>query len=319
MSLAEKILAGNLRATARLITLIDDGNPLAVPELKRLYPATGRAIILGITGPPGAGKSTLTDQLIVDFRRRGLTVAVVAIDPTSHLSGGAVLGDRVRMGRHATDPGVFIRSLGTRGHLGGLSRSTHDVVNVFDAMGKEIIIIETVGVGQDEIEITRAAHTSLVVMVPGLGDEVQAIKAGVLEIADLFVVNKADRSGAEKTASELKTLVEMNHPGPGEWWPPVLMTIANQNQGMAELAEQIFAHVEYLKSSGRWQHFEENRTRTHLAGLLRDFYLRQVEERLNHDQACSELVAGVAARHIDPYTALEQLVGSAPAIPRGSP
>ena len=214
MSLAESILAGNLRAAARLITLIDDGDPAAVPELKRLYPATGKAAILGITGPPGAGKSTLTDQLIGKFRQRGLGVAVVAIDPTSHLSGGAILGDRVRMSRHAADPGVFIRSLGTRGHLGGISRSTHDIVNVFDAMGKEVVIIETVGVGQDEIEITRAAHTSLVVTVPGLGDEVQAIKAGVMEIADIFVVNKADRPGSEKTIGELQALVGLNHPGP---------------------------------------------------------------------------------------------------------
>jgi GTPase len=308
MSLAESILAGNLRAAARLITLIDDGDPAAVPELKRLYPATGKAAILGITGPPGAGKSTLTDQLIGKFRQRGLGVAVVAVDPTSHLSGGAVLGDRVRMSRHAADPGVFIRSLGTRGHLGGISRSTHDIVNVFDAMGKEVVIIETVGVGQDEIEITRAAHTSLVVTVPGLGDEVQAIKAGVMEIADIFVVNKADRPGSEKTIGELQALVGLNHPGPGEWWPPVLATVASCNQGIDELVEKIFAHREHLAASGLGRRFEESRSRHQLAALLQDYYLSQVRELLHNDRTCNDLIAEIAGRRIDPYSALERLV-----------
>ncbi|MDD2897807.1 MAG: methylmalonyl Co-A mutase-associated GTPase MeaB, partial [Desulfuromonadaceae bacterium] len=202
MSLAEQVLNGNIRAAARLMRDIDDGRPQAVDELKHLYPHTGNAFIIGITGPPGAGKSTLVDQLTASFRSKGKKVGVVAIDPTSPFTGGAILGDRIRMNRHSCDDGVFIRSLATRGALGGLSRSTSDVALVMDALGMEIVIIETVGVGQDEVDIVKEAHTTCVVMVPGLGDDIQAIKAGILEIGDIFVVNKSDREGADRTARE---------------------------------------------------------------------------------------------------------------------
>jgi len=310
MSLAEKIIRGDIRAAGRLISMIDDCDPTAVRELKALYPATGRAKIIGITGPPGAGKSTLTDQLIQTFRQQGKEIAVIAIDPTSHLSGGAILGDRIRMNRHATDPGVFIRSLGTRGHLGGISRSTNDVINVFDAMGKDIILIETVGVGQDEVEITRTAHTSLVVMVPGLGDEVQAIKAGLLEIADIFVLNKADRPGAEKAIADLQTLVEMNHPEVSEWWPPIVQTVAHRNIGVSDLVDRIDDHLEFLEASGHCRRFEENKGRIQLAVLLQDYFIRQVQEKVCRDQDYEEIVRGIASRRIDPYSALEKILAA---------
>jgi len=208
-SLAERIVGGDVRAAARLMRDLDDRYSEAEETLRALFPMTGRAWVIGITGSPGAGKSTLTDQLIGHHRRAGRTVGVIAVDPTSPFSGGAILGDRIRMQDHATDPGVFIRSLGTRGNLGGLSRSTSDLVKVLDAMGKEVILVETVGVGQDEVEIASLAHTVVVVAVPGMGDDVQAIKAGVLEIADVFCVNKADREGADRTIRDLQGMLEV--------------------------------------------------------------------------------------------------------------
>ena len=208
-TLAERVLSGDVRAAARLMRDLDDRLPQAEEALRSLFPRTGRAYVVGLTGAPGAGKSSLTDRLIALYRKQGKSVGVVAIDPTSPFSGGAILGDRIRMQDHALDPGVFIRSLATRGHLGGLSRSTSDVVQVLDAMGKDVIIVETVGVGQDEIEVASFAHTVVVVSVPGLGDDVQAIKAGVLEIADVFAVNKADREGADRTVRDLQMMLEL--------------------------------------------------------------------------------------------------------------
>ncbi len=219
MGLAERILCGDIRAAARLMRDVDDGFPSALEELKTLYPHAGNAYIIGITGPPGAGKSTLTDQITAAYRSVGKRVGIVAIDPTSPFTGGAILGDRIRMNRHADDEGVFIRSLATRGALGGISRSTGEVVNIMDAMGMDVVIIETVGVGQDEIDIVRMAHTTVVVMVPGLGDDIQAIKAGILEIADVFVVNKADRDGADRTARELAMMLELGNRKEGAWLP----------------------------------------------------------------------------------------------------
>ena len=308
MSLAERILQGEVRAAARLMRDIDDGMPSAVDELKALYPHTGRAFILGITGPPGAGKSTLTDKLIAAFRAQGKRVAIVAIDPTSPFTGGAILGDRIRMNRHATDDGVFIRSLGTRGHLGGLSRSTGDIVNVFDAMGWDVIIVETVGVGQDEVDIVRMAHTSLVVMVPGLGDDIQAIKAGILEIGDLFVVNKADRDGADRAVRDLEMMIEMNHPGAGEWWPPVLRTVAQKGEGIAELMERIGAHRTHLEASGELRRFEENKSALRFEELLRDQLFARVRERIGDSGAVTQTVVAIARREVDPYSAVEAIL-----------
>ncbi|MFA5514934.1 MAG: methylmalonyl Co-A mutase-associated GTPase MeaB [Desulfuromonadales bacterium] len=308
MSLAEKILAGDIRSAARLMRDIDDGMPSAVGELKKLYPHTGRAYIVGITGPPGAGKSTLTDKLIESFRQQGQTVAVIAVDPTSPFTGGAILGDRIRMNRHACDEGVFIRSLGTRGHLGGISHSTNDIATVFDAMGWEVILIETVGVGQDEVEIVRTAHTSLVVTVPGLGDDIQAIKAGILEIGDVFVVNKADRADADRAVRDLRTMIEMNHPEEGDWWPPVVKTVAQKHAGIAELMEKIAAHRAHLCRSGRLTRFEENKSALRFTELLKERLFHQVHERISEGNRLSQTIQAIARRELDPYTAVEDVL-----------
>jgi len=285
-SLAERIVGGDVRAAARLMRDLDDRYCEAEETLRALFPMTGRAWVIGITGSPGAGKSTLTDQLIGHHRRAGRTVGVIAVDPTSPFSGGAILGDRIRMQDHATDPGVFIRSLGTRGNLGGLSRSTSDLVKVLDAMGKEVILVETVGVGQDEVEIASLAHTVVVVAVPGMGDDVQAIKAGVLEIADVFCVNKADREGADRTIRDLQGMLEVrriiqappqdhdphhhpagaapeaaNDPDPG-WEPPIVRAVAVTGEGIADLGGAMQRHLDWLVASGEKRTREVARART---------------------------------------------------------
>lgn len=308
MSLAERILSGEIRAAARLMRLIDDRNPTAAEEMQNLYRHTGKAHVIGVTGPPGAGKSTLTDKLIAAYRAKDLRVGVVAIDPTSPFSGGAILGDRIRMNRHATDEGVFIRSLGTRGHLGGLSSSTADVVHVLDAMGFDIIIIETVGVGQDEVEIVDNAHTSLVVMVPGLGDDIQAIKAGILEIGDIFVVNKSDRPDADRTVRELTTMVEMNHPDEGEWFPPVVQTVAQKDDGVTALVEQIEEHRGFLNNSGAREIFETNRCRIRFLEMLREGLFEEVCNRYLSDATLEENVKKMASRSQNPYSLVEAVL-----------
>lgn len=308
MSLADKILAGDLRTAARLMRDLDDGFRSAAEEMKLLFPRTGNAFILGITGPPGAGKSTLVDQLTAAFRAQNKRVGVVAIDPTSPFTGGAILGDRIRMNRHADDPGVFIRSLATRGHMGGLSRSTGDVVNVMDAMGMDVIIIETVGVGQDEVDIVRMAHTTVVVSVPGLGDDIQAIKAGVLEIGDLFVVNKADRDGAERTARELSTMLEMKQIQPGGWLPPVLLTEASRNRGINELVQEIEAHRRYLEESGKGEKIREERTVRQFTDLLRDRLFAEVYEHLHVNGRFRVLIDEMIAHRTDPYSTVDKIL-----------
>jgi LAO/AO transport system kinase len=306
LSLAERILQGEIRAAARLIRDIDDGRPSAVEELKRLYPHSGQAYILGITGPPGAGKSTLTDKLIEGFRKAGKTVAVVAVDPTSPFTGGAILGDRIRMNRHANDAGVFIRSLATRGHLGGLSASTNDIVTVFDAMGWDVVLVETVGVGQDEVEIVRTAHTSLVVMVPGMGDDIQAIKAGILEIADIFVVNKADRADADRAVNDLHNMIQMNS-RPVDWLPPVVKTVAHLGEGLDELFAKIEEHRSFLCASGKLTHFEENKSALRFSELLKDRLYRHAHARISATRL-AEVVRAIACREADPYTAVENII-----------
>jgi len=308
MVLAERILQGDIRAAARLMRDIDDGFKSAVEELKILYPHTGNAFILGITGPPGAGKSTLVDQLTALYRSRDKRVGIVAVDPSSPFTGGAILGDRIRMNRHAEDDGVFIRSLATRGHLGGVSRSTGDVVNVLDAMGMDVIIIETVGVGQDEIDIVRMAHTTVVVMVPGLGDDIQAIKAGILEIGDVFVVNKADRDGADRTARELTVMLEMNPDKDRAWQPKVLQTEASRNRGIAELVGEIGEHRDYLHRSGAIRHFLEEKNARLFLELLKERLFAEVFGHIHVDGRFRAIVDGLVSRQKDPYSAVEEIL-----------
>ena len=310
MTLAERVLDGDVRAAARLMRDIDDRFKSAVAELKTLYPHTGNAYILGLTGPPGAGKSTLVDQIIAAFRKKELLVGVVAIDPTSPFSGGAILGDRIRMNRHAEDAGVFIRSLATRGCLGDMSRSTMDVVNVMDAMGMDVVIVETVGVGQDEVDIVSTAHTTVVVMVPGMGDDIQAIKAGILEIGDVFVVNKADRDGADRTARELAAMLEMKHPEPGAWLPHVLKTEGSRGIGIQELMEEFEAHRAFLKSSGALQRLIQERNAKLFADTLREELFDRVFGAINENGDYCRITDGMRNRTTDPYTAVEEVLAA---------
>jgi LAO/AO transport system kinase len=304
--LAKAALAGDVRAAARLMRELDDRQPEAILELRELYPSTGRAYVLGITGNPGSGKSTVVDLLIDRYRKQGKRVGVVAIDPTSPFSGGAILGDRIRMQRHSTDDGVFIRSLATRGHLGGLSRSTHDLVAVLDAIGYDVVIIETVGVGQDEVEVVAAAHTSVVITVPGLGDEVQAIKAGILEIADVLVVNKAERDGADRTVRDLQGMLELR---PRE--APVVevvRTVATRQEGLDELGAAIERH---RAGSGAAQ-AEQRRYRRAFAEVRDALRERLLEAAVAAagPGGLDAIATEVAARRTDPYSAADRLLAA---------
>jgi LAO/AO transport system kinase len=312
MTLANDVLAGDRRAAARLLRAIDDELPAAEAALRDLFPRTGRAHVVGVTGTPGAGKSTLCDRLIARWRAQGRTVGVLAVDPTSPFTGGAILGDRIRMQEHALDKGVFIRSLATRGNLGGLSRATFDSAKVFDAMGFDVVLVETVGVGQDEVEIAQLAHTTLVVTVPGLGDDVQAIKAGILEIADVFVVNKADREGADRTVRDLRGLLELrrSHPVPGEpepWEPPIVSCVAVRDEGLAELAAAIDRHWRQLDASGEKLRREAARARTELLSRLQARLMGRALSALEARTApLDELSLRVARRETDPYALADE-------------
>jgi len=302
------VLAGDVRAAARLMRDLDDEIPAAHRVLKRLYKHTGRAYILGITGAPGSGKSTLVDGLIDLLRKQGKTVGIVAIDPTSPFTGGAILGDRIRMQKHALDEGVFIRSLATRGHLGGLSKSTIDIVNVMDAMGKDVVLIETVGVGQDEVEIVKVAHTNLVVVVPGLGDDIQAIKAGILEIADIFVVNKSDREGADKTRRELETMVSMNDYEEGDWVPPVLPAVAQDGTGLPELLEAIGRHRQFVSREENLDRYRAGKARVELLEILKKKLLEKAVDDLARHNLLAPLLEEIARKRKDPYSVVEKIV-----------
>ncbi|HIC87813.1 MAG TPA: methylmalonyl Co-A mutase-associated GTPase MeaB [Anaerolineae bacterium] len=325
MELVTQLLEGNRRALARAISLVEDRDEQAQELLSELYPHTGRAHIIGITGAPGTGKSTLVNALAKQYRQRGVTVGIVAVDPTSPFTGGALLGDRVRMQDLAGDPGVFIRSMATRGSLGGLAMATADVVLVLDAAGFQRILVETVGVGQAEVDIASTAHTTVVVEAPGMGDEVQAIKAGVLEIADIFAVNKADRDNAERTALALEMMlglapVPSGHHGYWEasvpsasarsWRPPIHKTIALRGEGVEALLEAIEAHIAYLRESGQLAQREQARVTATIEHILHEALLQQF--MANVPAGCLEaLIEQVTRREMNPYDAVARLLSSA--------
>ncbi|MFZ0451064.1 MAG: methylmalonyl Co-A mutase-associated GTPase MeaB [Desulfatiglandaceae bacterium] len=310
--IAEKVVSGDIRAVARLIRDIDDGMPGVRDILKELYPHTGKAYVIGITGAPGVGKSTLVDQMLCHMRETGHTVGVLAVDPTSPFSGGAILGDRVRMQRHSLDEGVFIRSLATRGHFGGLTQSTRSAIDVLDAMGKDVIIVETVGVGQDEVDVVKSAHSTVIVVIPGMGDDIQAIKAGILEIGDIFVINKADREGTDKTLSDLRLMIEMDqkkYEG-GRWKPPILKIQAVFDKGVTDLLDEIEKHKNYLLESLEGLQFRKSkaRVREELTGMVKQRLIDLALEKIIDSGAFDTAVDAIVAGESDPYNACDNLV-----------
>jgi LAO/AO transport system kinase len=305
MDIVQRLLTGDKRACARLITLVENQAPEATEALKELYPHTGNAHIIGVTGPPGAGKSSLVDKLTQYYRGQKKTVGVIAVDPSSPFTGGALLGDRIRMQDRATDPGVFIRIMGTRGHMGGLALATKDAIKILDAFGKDVIIVETVGTGQDEVDIIKAADTVLVVTMPSLGDDIQAIKAGILEIGDVFVVNKADLDYADKAVMELEVMLDFNAK---EWRPPVVKTVANMGEGITELAEAIQSHVEYLKKEDLFEKKRRIKVETELLEVLTQYITKEILEKAEKTNEFDNLVDCIAQREMDCYTAAEKLL-----------
>jgi len=309
LEIVERLLAGDRRAAARLISLLENDASQAPRLVAALYPHTGRAHIVGVTGSAGTGKSTLVGELTKKIRARGEKVGIVAVDPTSPFSGGALLGDRIRMQELSTDEGVFIRSMATRGSLGGLARATGDGVKVLDALGQDLIFIETVGAGQSEVEIARAAHTVVVVVAPGLGDEIQAIKAGLFEIADLFVVNKADREGAEGAVATLNYLLDMNQTEGDRWRPPILKTVAIRGEGMEAVVDALKEHLWYLKESGKLELKNRERGEEEVKRIISEAFLGRLLSRLKEGE-WERMMLRLAAREVDPYTAAEKLLES---------
>lgn len=312
MELATEALNGNRYALARLISLIENGGAETRVALAALYPHTGQAHIVGVTGAPGSGKSTLVNELTKTLRAQSVTVGIVAVDPSSPFTGGALLGDRVRMRDLAGDPGVFIRSMASRGSLGGLARATNDAVKALDAAGFDVVLVETVGAGQAEVDIARTAHTTVVIEAPGMGDEVQALKAGLLEIADVLVVNKADRPGAANTARALEMVFNRNARSEENeivWRPPILQAIALNGDGVPEVLEAIAAHREHLRASGLWARRERARVETELRNVLQQELLDRVMAQVGEEQM-QAWVERIAAREVDVYAAVQAILNT---------
>ncbi len=306
---AKEILQGSQLAVSRVITWLENEDERARACMEKIYSHTGNAYVVGITGSPGTGKSTLTDGLTWEMRKKNLTVGIVAVDPSSPFTGGALLGDRIRMTRHSSDPGVYMRSMATRGALGGLAQFTQEATKVLDASGKDFVIIETVGVGQDEVDIMSVADTTCVVLVPGLGDVIQSMKAGIMEIADIYVINKSDRPGADQLFSEVTYRVQQDvHLRNRKWVPPVIKTVALEGQGEDDLLDAIMTHRKFLEDSGEFLVKRRNRTRTETLQMIHHELFQLIMNRLSENDQIEKMVAAIMEHKLSPYNVVEQVV-----------